>query len=140
MKKIKSFRLFENQFQIENEMNAVIQEIEDILISGGIKDMGYKFEVKNMTTLPLNFHVQPMVSRLHIYIYDENVSNFTPNKEVVDTLERVVEYAESEGLSHTIGGYGCYVDKYNNYCTRNFNSISEIEGISCDTILLNLKQ
>jgi hypothetical protein len=135
MKRIKSFRLFENQFQIED----VIQEIEDILISGGIKDIGYKFEVNNLTTLPLNFSVQPMVSRLHIYIYtdDELISSsyFTPNKEVVDTLERVVEYVEGEGLSHTICCYGGVdADK------RNFNSISEIEGIRCDTILLSLKK
>ena len=85
MKRIKSFRLFENQFQIED----VIQEIEDILISGGIKDIGYKF----------------------------------------------VEYVEGEGLSHTICCYGGVdADK------RNFNSISEIEGIRCDTILLSLKK
>ena len=42
MKRIKSFKLFESQDRIESAM----QEIEDILISGGIKDIGYRFEVK----------------------------------------------------------------------------------------------
>ena len=42
MKRIKSFKLFESQDRIE----SVMQEIEDILISGGIKDIGYRVEVK----------------------------------------------------------------------------------------------
>ena len=133
MKRIKSFRLFENQFQIED----AIQEIEDILISGGIKDMGYKFEIKDMTIPEVGN--QPKINILHIYIYtDEELissSYFTPNKEVVDTLERVAEYAEGEGLSHTICCYGGAVADKNN-----FNSISEIEDFRCDTILLSLKK
>ena len=129
MKRIKSFKLFESQDQMGN----FIQEIEDILISGGIKDMGYKFEIYILTSLPLFFSVEPMIFWLHIYIDSdiEPLGYFTPNKEVVDTLERVVEYAEGEGLSYTFCCYGG---------TRVIRTISEIEGIRCDTILLTLKK
>ena len=129
MKRIKSFKLFESQDQMGN----FIQEIEDILISGGIKDMGCKFEINNLTTLPLNFSVEPMINRFNIYIESdiEPLGYFTTNKEVVDTLERVVEYVEGEGLSYTFCCYGG---------TRVIRTISEIEGIRCDTILLTLKK
>lgn len=79
MKRIKSFKLFESHDQTEN----VIQEIEDILISGGIKDMGCKFEINNLTTLPLIFSVEPMINRFNIYI---DLGNFTIKNLLVISL------------------------------------------------------
>lgn len=104
MKRIKSFKLFESQDRIE----SVMQEIEDILISGGIKDIGYRFEVKK--GIPDSGYMASGYSeRINIYIRADkeliSAKNSIP-EEIIESLERVIEFSEGEGFSHTIGCYG----------------------------------